>query len=129
MMPADEEDNGDWQACILEGYLQVRGGKLGTKGYKQKFFRMRETMLVQYKKQKTKKYGKNSGTVYQKGEILQALSTDDPEYANFKSQGDAANSFLVLCPTRVLRLAAKSGSQRDDWVDAINTHIVSSGEL
>eukprot|EP01048_Picozoa_sp_COSAG05_P008907 COSAG05_NODE_702_length_7857_cov_37.135244_10_plen_285_part_00 len=126
MMPADEEDDGDWQSCILEAYLQIRGGKLGTKGYKQKFFRMRENMLVMYKKQKSKSYGKNSGTIYQKGSVLHALSLDDPEYAQFKTQGDAANSFVVVCPTRLLRLAAKTASARDDWVKAINTHIVGS---
>ena len=126
MMPADEEDDGDWQSCIMEGYLQKRGGKSGGKSYKQRFFRLRENMLVVYKKQKKKNYGKNSGTILQKGNVLAAVSLDDAGHSRQKNGGDAANSFLVVTPKLSWRLAAKTSAERDDWVAAINTQLVKS---
>ena len=60
----EEDDVSAWDSCVMEGYLQLRGGRMGTKGYKQKYFRMRDTALVQYKKQSKKgKYGKGSGKI------------------------------------------------------------------
>lgn len=83
----EEEDEGGWDSCIMEGYLQIRGGKMGDGKHKQKYltnslysrathramylikgrfgrtryFRMRDTMMVMYKKKSPKgKYGKGS---------------------------------------------------------------------
>ena len=62
--PFTANDVSAWDSCVMEGYLQLRGGRMGTKGYKQKYFRMRDTALVQYKKQSKKgKYGKGSGKI------------------------------------------------------------------
>ena len=42
-------------------HLQIRGGKMGDGKHNQKYFRMRDTMMVMYKKKSTKgKYGKGS---------------------------------------------------------------------
>ena len=56
-----EDKEEDWDSCVMEGYLQIRAGKMGTGKHKQKYFRMRDTMMVQYKKKSNKgKYGKGS---------------------------------------------------------------------
>jgi hypothetical protein len=33
----EEEDEGGWDSCIMEGYLQIRGGKMGDGKHKQKY--------------------------------------------------------------------------------------------
>jgi hypothetical protein len=37
--------------------------------------------------------------------------------------------FLLVCTDRVLRLAAKTEGQRDDWVEALNMHLVRSNVI
>jgi hypothetical protein len=57
----EDDKEEDWDSCIMEGYLQIRAGKMGDGKHKQKYFRMRDTMLVEYKKKSNKgKYGKGS---------------------------------------------------------------------
>lgn len=57
----EDDKEEDWGSCIMEGYLQVRDGKMGTGKHKQRYFRMRDTMMVMYKKKSNKgKYGKGS---------------------------------------------------------------------
>jgi hypothetical protein len=59
-LDADDHEE-DWDSCIMEGYLQVRNGKMGDGKHNQKYFRMRDTMMVMYKKKSSKgKYGKGS---------------------------------------------------------------------
>ena len=38
----------------------------------------------------------------------------------------ASAGLLLVCTDRVLRLAAKTASQRDDWVEALNMNLVRS---
>lgn len=61
---ADDGDISSWDSCIKEGYLQKRGGKMGAKKHKQRFFRMRDYMILYYKKKKPV-YGKPDGKIPQ----------------------------------------------------------------
>ena len=80
-------------------------------------------------------------------DALYAASLDAPECAKLRAEGDAdhgdlhsplsiapvdltrvtsAAGLLLVCTDRVLRLAAKTASQRDDWVEALNMNLVRS---
>eukprot|EP01050_Picozoa_sp_SAG11_P016517 SAG11_NODE_2261_length_3608_cov_8.203192_4_plen_246_part_00 len=118
----DEGDVSSWDTCLKEGYLQKRGGTMGQKKHKQRFFRMRDYMILYYKKRKPS-YGKPDGKIPQ-AIVLFAASLDDPEYSTFKIAGEVPNSFMIVCSSRIFRLAAESASERDAWVHMINTHIV-----
>ena len=98
----EDDKEEDWDSCIMEGYLQIRAGKMGDGKHKQKYFRMRDTMLVEYKKESNKgKYGKGSAR-YPKvrfAEIARPFRVR-PTLAAFNSSSPQTHPLVSLEPVQ-----------------------------
>lgn len=124
-----EEDVGDQDAPVLiEGQLAKGGGRLGTKKGKAQYFRLQSHLIVYYNVAK----GQNGGATYKgkpQGEIPQELvlyadTVNSDRMQAHKAPVDAANTFVIVCTSRLFRLTADTPQLCEKWVQTINEHIV-----